>query len=46
MNTYTQESLIVALPQINQLIRLLGGLLNLLLSLLVLHLEHANAVTQ
>ena len=44
--TYPHETIIVALAQIDQLFSLFGSLLDFLLSLLVLHLEHADAVTQ
>lgn len=45
-NTYTHETLIVPLSELNELVSLLCSLLDLALSLLVLHLEHAYTIPQ
>ena len=44
--TYFHEPLIVALSQVDELVSFLSRLLDLLLCLLVLHLQHAHTVTQ
>ena len=45
-STYSHEPLIVALSQVNELISFLRRFLDFLLSLLVLHLEHADTIPQ
>ena len=44
--TYSHEPLIVTLAQVDELICLLGSLLNFLLGLLVLHLEHSDSISE
>ena len=45
-STYSHEPLVVALAQVNELISFLRRFLDFLLSLLVLHLEHAHAISE